>query len=86
MILPGNATLKVQSRPCVGLKTAVGFVVSTATAAPLTFSLPLIFALASLLRFRFYSRRQLKLQFLICKSLTFALVSPLPILMCEFLK
>jgi hypothetical protein len=46
-MLPGSATLTVQLRPCVGLKTAVGLEVSRATAAPLPFSW------ASLLRFRF---------------------------------
>jgi hypothetical protein len=47
MILPGKATLTVQSRPFVGLKRAVGFDVSRGGVAPLTLSL------ASLLRFRF---------------------------------
>ncbi len=47
IILPGNATLTVQSRPFVGLNTAVGLEVSRATGSPLVFSF------ASLLRFRF---------------------------------
>ena len=34
IILPGNATLTVQSLPFVGWKTAVGFEVSTTAAAP----------------------------------------------------
>jgi len=47
MILPGSATLTVQSRPFVGLNTAVGFDVSRLVGATLAFSS------ASLLHFRF---------------------------------
>ncbi len=52
MILPGRATLTVQSLPFVGLKTAVGFVVSSS--AGLFEDVLLGMALASEWRFRFY--------------------------------
>jgi hypothetical protein len=51
MILPGRATLTVQSRPCLGSNTAVGFEVSTTTGSSLTGALE--GCLASLLRLRF---------------------------------
>ncbi len=52
IILPGRATLTVHSLPLVGLKTAVGFVVSS-SAAPFDV-VPLGRAFASDWRFRFY--------------------------------
>lgn len=53
IILPGRATLTVQSLPFVGLKTAVGFVVSSS--AGLFEDVPLETALASDWRFRFFA-------------------------------
>lgn len=51
IILPGRATLTVQSLPFVGLKTAVGLLVSSS--AGLFGGMPLGTALASDWRFRF---------------------------------
>jgi hypothetical protein len=48
-MLPGSATLTVQSLPLVGLKTAVGLVVSMTA----LFEVPLEEDLASAWRFRF---------------------------------
>lgn len=62
MMLPGNATLRVQSLPLVGWKTAVGFEVSTGFEASTglvmllagMMELPLEGTVVSDWRFRFY--------------------------------
>jgi len=83
IILPGRATLTVQSLPLVGLKTAVGLVVSSS--AGFFAVVPLGRVLASDWRFRFWNTLAIFLwSFSKPNKLTFAFVSPLPIVLKLF--
>lgn len=81
IMLPGSATLTVQSRPLVGLKSAVGLEVSMAAVS----EVPLEEDLASAWRFRFYGQsvRHYSLQ-RVSIALTLAFVSPRPIALILF--
>jgi len=57
IMLPGNATLTVQSRPLVGLKTAVGLEVSSATG---TFEVLFGMSLGGFCRFCLASDKRLR--------------------------
>lgn len=82
IMLPGRATLTVQSRPLVGLKIAVGLEVSIAA---VVFGVTFGEDLASAWRFRFYGQwvRDYSFQRVLI-ALTFAFVSPRPMVLILF--
>lgn len=82
IMLPGRATLTVQSRPLVGLKIAVGLEVSIAA---VVFGVTFGEDLASAWRFRFYGQSVRDYSFQrVLIALTFAFVSPRPMILILF--